>query len=183
MDYERLKANYLIYLTMINKENSNLNLFSSENKGFNDLFELTKLLFETIIPLYGNISEIKDYIYAQMIPTLNDVSDPNSFILFALDFLNYISKQYSSIKLTIPRASYLGASSDIVFFISNYVSWQKNVIGYINTFMGNDEKLNINGYGNSIHDFYFLQAEIHRMYGILLAQARDNIIIIDTTLK
>ncbi len=182
IETEILKSNYLIYLTMLNKKSSN-NIVKTGNENFDNLYTLTKILFETIIPLYGNVSEMENYIFTAMLPALNKVSDLNSFVLFALEFLSNISKKYSSVKLSVARAAYLGATNDVVSFLSSYISFQKNVINSLNVFLDDNEKVDISSYQNNLNDFYFLQAEIHRIYSILLSKARDNVIIIYTTLK
>lgn len=180
LTFENSKCKYMFYLTTLGQEYKSIN-FSDEN--FANLYVLTKMLFECIMPLYGSINELESYIYGAMIPSLGSITECKKFVLSTLEYLGDIARHYSGAKLSLSRLAVLGASEDIISFIRNYMSYQKNVINSLNVFLDDNEKVDISSYQNNLNDFYFLQAEIHRIYSILLSKARDNVIIIDTTLK
>lgn len=180
LTFENLKCKYMFYLTTLGQEYKSIN-FNDEN--FANLYILTKMLFECIMPLYGSVNELESYIYGVMIPSLRNITERKKFVLSTLEYLSDIARHYSGVKLSLSRLAVLGASEDIISFIRNYMSYQKSVITMLNDFMNSEEKVDANCYGNNTNDFYFLQAEIHRLYSILISKARDNVMIIDTTLK
>lgn len=175
--YEKLQAEYLIYLSKLGQGYKTENIY---DENFNNLYAVTQIFFKMILPLYGNGEDIKNYIYAVMIPSLKSIAEPKRFVLSALEYLKDISRHYSSIKLSLPRLALLGANGDIISFLNDYIVSQKNVIYILNNFVEEDGKADINYYKNGINDFYFLQAEIHRLFSILLSKTRDNVMIIET---